>query len=325
MKNLAFHKSRPLTSKLSLRNVPAQSVFNQIPDFIYECKKAQPEISALKFYLSNHAWGLLQLRFSDHENLGDLDEVARVYHTGQHYEVTRMFYYLLVICTRETRHMHSGTKKENFYQKYPELAKFHNNKVADSTSFSTIKKMCLEVPDVTLGEYADFLVDAFKCGYSGGYGGAKWRVVAECAREFIHGNTTAEMMMDTAFTLAHNGGPIFNKGMLFKHYDSAELYKILDVQASGQIPQFISNATSGYASDFGVKGLWDTLANLIGTEFIEPVDWAKVSSKDGTNHDHIGEGLAAILDKKKKKQAYLEVVTDKVWIKKLTRKKVKAA
>jgi hypothetical protein len=46
------------------------------------------------------------------------------------------------------------------------------------------------------------------------------------------------MMVDTGYTLAHNGGPIFNKGMMYSGYNH-NIYALLDIQRSGQVPEYI--------------------------------------------------------------------------------------
>jgi len=60
-----------------------------------------------------------------------------------------------------------------------------------------------------------------------------------------------EMFVDTVWTLAHNNGPIFNKGMLYTGY-SGHLYTILDVQAAGQIPQLVSDCIKSVYTIDGV-------------------------------------------------------------------------
>ena len=49
--------------------------------------------------------------------------------------------------------------------------------------------------------------------WNGGYGGKKWGIVTDCLVRFVFGEFYAEMMLDTVWTLSHNNGPIFNKGI----------------------------------------------------------------------------------------------------------------
>ena len=56
----------------------------------------------------------------------------------------------------------------------------------------------------------------------------------------VNGTFSAEMMLDTVWTLCHNNGPIFNKGLMYSMY-SDQLVRILDVQRSGQVPELIAH------------------------------------------------------------------------------------
>ncbi len=98
-------------------------------------------------------------------------------------------------------------------------------------------------------------------GHHPSYGGPKWGEVADCLRSYVTGQTSAEALLDTAFTLAHNNGPVFNKGYIYKHHTN-RLIQILDIQAKGQIPQWVG------ASDFDViddtvRADWQLCADLL--------------------------------------------------------------
>jgi len=85
---------------------------------------------------------------------------------------------------------------------------------------------------------------------------------------------TQEMMIDTAYTLAHNNGPMFNKGMLYDHYGN-DFKKILDVQRSGQIPEFILEGGAKFLTPLQSSVFNDALTALKG-EFGNYVDWYQV-------------------------------------------------
>jgi hypothetical protein len=90
----------------------------------------------------------------------------------------------------------------------------------------------------------------------------------------VYGEFTPEMFGDTAFTLAHNNGPMFNKGMLYSNY-SSEFKKILDVQRSGQIPQYLSEKVfiGDVVPTYMAEAVVVFPAELTGT-----VDWYKVEA-----------------------------------------------
>jgi hypothetical protein len=68
-----------------------------------------------------------------------------------------------------------------------------------------------------------------------------------------------EAMIDTGFTLAHNNGPIFNKGMMYNQY-SMFFVVYLDIQRSGQMPELILDA---HSKDYGLKYTVDGLQELV--------------------------------------------------------------
>ena len=95
----------------------------------------------------------------------------------------------------------------------------------------------------------------------------------------MDGKTSMEMMLDTAFTLAHNNGPIFNKGMMYSHYNASNLYRILDVQRSGQIPEMILYDKLGTQYNLEpVKALIKLVQEKVPQAFGTYVDWIKVEA-----------------------------------------------
>jgi len=122
------------------------------------------------------------------------------------------------------------------------------------------------------------------------------------------------MLLDTAFCLAHNTAPIFNKGKLFHHQDVSSLYTILDVQASGQIP-FLFNEEPNYPGAPYVehsRKLFDGIRGVFGDEKDRAVDWGEVAEngKGHMNYDALigssqqitvfGKGKTTSKQKKKK-------------------------
>jgi hypothetical protein len=247
--------------------------------------EAKPETDALWFYVQQHAMSLAARNLDDDEPMGDYQEYVEKYHVVGQRKVMRMFYYLLLITTRESRHAKSGAGKVKLYNKYPNIVHFHKNYVQDSSAASAIQALIDNAPDVTLGDYADFLVSAFTMpGYNGGYGGKAWASIARPLRDFVHGNISAEILMDTAWTLEHNNGQIFNKGMLYHNGNGAALHKILDVQRSGQIPQLIATNNDVYVAKYITPEMSEYVANFtrIDAGFGGRVDWHQVKNIHGT-------------------------------------------
>lgn len=244
-------------------------------------KKEYPERDALVFYMLNHAVSVIRTKISEYEPMGDFQPIVEAYHEQLTLRTARMFFYLLLICTRESRHVQQEpTSKfmEGLRSEYGDsIADFHLI-IWKTGSETAVSKLRQKPPEVSLGEYTNFLVDVFHKGsYSSGYGGAAWGEIAEVLRDFVHGTLTAEMMMDTAFTLCHNNGPIFNKGMLYHHYTD-EIKMILDVQRSGQIPQLVGNKETHSAEASDIWELYSECSKVLPDEFSGYVDWYQVEA-----------------------------------------------
>lgn len=250
--------------------------------------KVNPEQEALEFYLFNHAIAQIRAKYQPFDSMGDDLPLVDRYHKDLAAKSCRMFYYLLLICTRESRHEKSGGESKvwctlkNDYGNLPYEFFLTIRGKGSSQAAEIFRK---DPPPVTLGVYTSYLYDLFYHGsFSGGYGGKAWAAVAKVLRDYVHGTISAEVMMDTAFTLCHNNGPIFNKGMLFDGY-SDRIYTILDVQRSGQIPQYINElgfTESGYITTHfkgAVKLAQDLDDHLKGQFFNNSfVDWVKVEA-----------------------------------------------
>ena len=290
MDTMAHQKQRPLQTNIDLSEARLQHVMKQYTHLRTDlaqndgATEAKPEPDALWFYVQQHAMGLAERNLDLDEPMGDYQEYVEKYHEVGQRKVMRMFYYLLLITTRESRHAKSGTGKTKLYQKYPNIVDFHNNYVQDSSASSAIQALIDNAPDITLGEYTNFLVHAFTLpGYYGGYGGKAWSAIARPLNDFVQGKISAEILMDTAFTLEHNNGQIFNKGMLYHNGNGSVLHKILDVQRSWQIPQLIAHHYSDL-NNYVTSDMRQYVDKFmrIDAGFGGRVDWLQVKNIHGT-------------------------------------------
>ena len=290
MDTMAQQKQRPLQTNIDLSDAKLQHVMTQYASLRTDLAandgeiEARPETDALWFYVQQHAMSLAERNLDLDEPMGDYEDYVNQYHrTGQR-KVMRMFYYLLLITTRESRHAKSGAGKTKLYNKYPAIVDFHKNHVQDSSASSAIQALIDNAPDITLGEYTSFLVNAFTMpGYQGGYGGKAWAKIARPLNDFVHGKISAEILMDTAWTLEHNNGQIFNKGMLYHNGNSSVLHKILDVQRSGQVPQLIAHHYSDLDKYIpGELRQYVEKFMRVDSGFGGRVDWTQVLNIHGT-------------------------------------------
>ena len=240
-----------------------------------------PENDAAWFYLSNHANTLLagvdtqEARDLMKENMGATVQQA-----------FRMYWYLFQICVKEGRYQKNWASfRKEHKSKFPAgLIEFWNKSIGDD--WSTIRARLHTKPpaDTTLGEFVDFMCLAYNEGkWSASYGGKAWGNIASTLAKFVHGKYNIEMLLDTAWTLVHNTGPIFNKGFLYRS-SSKVLELILDVQRAGGMPELVKSkfdeVNSHYLSNMEIDKMlsyWKKVEGITGTEAGTQVNWVKVN------------------------------------------------
>lgn len=276
---LAYHQSRVLTQKRDMSDVPLELVTKKIEPYLLTCGLAVPESEALWFYGMNHLVSVVSARFDPLEPLPTYERsILDRYHEGMVPRAVRAFYYLLLICTRESRHNKSLQK---------DLPKIESQFGAPVAAFlksvnggeaGIHAALLAKPPATTLGNYVECLRWQFyNSSWNGGYGGKAWGIVTDCLARFVNGEFTAEMMLDTVWTLCHNNGPIFNKSLTYSMY-SPHLVRILDIQRSGQIPEAIRFDTTGSSFASGdLVNLMKTAHDKLGP-FGTYVDWYQVEA-----------------------------------------------
>lgn len=287
--------ARPATMRRDFSQAPVAGVVSQLNQFM-NCKTlgdftgsvgvdtlvGESERDAVIFYLMNHAVSVVRQRVGYFEDLGPHLPLINEYQRQLTQRSARMFYYLLLICTRESRHCKSdyhGSMWKKLVADYGQVAMNFHETIRGKGSNGAAEIFRSSPPKMALGPYTSFLADIFHKGnYNGGYGGPAWGAVADVLRDFVNGTLTAEMMLDTSFTLAHNNGPIFNKGMLFAGFNTSELLRILDVQRSGQVPQLVHNNESKWATDKQVSKLFSLCQGTLGSCMEGYVDWFQVEA-----------------------------------------------
>lgn len=205
-------------------------------------EKVKPETDAIWFYLMSHAMRELTMAYDPHEPLPPAAMgLVEEYNLRAAKSMQRALYYMVVICAREARHLPT-THKEKVKAAITEAglhpstlkAVGHFQDTSDWTMATKVFRQYLS--DAPITDVLESLRLTFENdGYTGGYGGKPWADVTRCPEDFVKGRITAEVMLDTVWTLAHNNGPIFNKGFLYSHH-SHVLIEVLDLQRAGMIP-----------------------------------------------------------------------------------------
>ena len=275
---LEYHtKERPGTVFRDLSEVPMKVIGKRLKTINDNEVQVQPEEEAITFYLLNHAMHEIAQRVEVDEPLGKYEQLVEFYHQTLASKGSRLFNYLMVICTRELRHFPNSSSWNAGGE--DTLREAHGDECINfahqirSHSQNALFENDLNMP---VGKYLNFLCDAYnEITWSGAYGGENWGKCTQPLRDVIHGESSIEMMLDVGFTLAHNNGPIFNKGFQYKHYNGTEMAKILDVQRGGQIPELVRSKGTEYVND-GHIGLLDMIEDADLMQVNPWVNWTMV-------------------------------------------------
>lgn len=281
---LYTYLNNPLLDKFSFAQVPVSSLAKEIESYQNKTKQMPtPEEQALMFYMTNHGFHLIKSKYNEFEVLPPL--AAEL--VESHMKITndiarRLFYYIVLISVEEAHCMQQqgdhfyNYMGQNFGPDFGEYTKGHF-----SGSLTSFKKLSMST-----GPFLRGMRSVFDFGkWQGGYGGKPWGNIVGLASNVAFGRESFEMMADYAFSLCHNNGSMFNKGKLYSYYTSF-IYDILDIQASGQIPNWIGENKNNKFVTPEIKALYDKFAKLFPQEFTAPLNKAKVQSSGKIRRDN---------------------------------------
>jgi hypothetical protein len=324
---LAYHASRVFCQQRDMSEVSCEQVAKVVAEFKSSDPKPNtvPETDALWFYGMNHGVALIAQHRAPLEPLDPWElSFVQKYHEYMGPKAVRAFYYLIWICIREARHNKSLTAD------LPKIEKLFGEKMAafmnGAGGEDGISKRFLDnPPPMTIGNFVKAIAWQFdNSTWHKGYGGKKWGVVTDCLVRFCTGEYSAEVMLDQVWTLAHNGGPIFNKGFCYDHYDSIVLYRILDVQRSGQVPEaclFDVDCKQYAALDLialmkDVKDRYPVIGDYVDWIKVEALGAVKTYEADIENQSKTPEQKAAEAELVAKKKALAAAAQQAIWEKK---------
>lgn len=245
---LAHFNAAPHVHLHDLSDLPCAVLSEATLKYREHCGTTFPNDEATSFYTLNHCAAIVRKLFSQNEPLPAwAAQILWTYTDITMAQGERLLHYILSICTREMRHLNSHANNADKFVKIetaggPVMRAWieHIQKLDEGAA---VKHYMNQPPTATIGQYIKAMSAGFHKGGWGhaghtSYGGPKWGLVADAASEMLTGETSMEMLVDHGYALAHNGGPIFNKGMMYtSHNDS--LLTILDVQRSGQLPDLM--------------------------------------------------------------------------------------
>lgn len=264
-KTLAYWLNNAVYGTHDFHGVTTKQFVAKVNEYMKDQDNKSPEEEAVRFYLLNHLVSVLRAKKHVLEPLDAFEDVVMEEYTSLLFgSGLRAVMYLIQICVQEARHgaqrsTFKGTLEEKGHSvQYPE------NCFEWYTGCEGVSQWKQSPPDVQLIDFCRFVPVCFSYGIFGSsFGGQPWANVAECLNGFVSGKYSVEVLMDTIWTLAHNTGPIFNKGYLYHHQDNDKLAKLLDVQRSGQMPALKSvGHFSSLSSSAVIKGLWDRVSEF---------------------------------------------------------------
>jgi hypothetical protein len=280
---LSYFLSAPQLQQIKLADIPIKELGAGQKAYRGTCGHASPDEEAIRFYTLNHLASVVKSKFTLNEPLPAWAvQIMQRYMVEVTAQSQRAFFYLLAICTREARHMYSNKVADAFFvQAEKEYGTPFMNfcKNLPGGEEEAMKAVENNPPDCTAGQYIAGLSYIFYKGkWASSFGGAKWGNVTDCLLHAVQGKTSMEMMIDTCYTLAHNGGPIFNKGMMYGHY-TGQFTRILDIQRSGQMPELaLDKDKYGILIVPEMAQLVKLAQTEVPDQFGTYVDWYKVQS-----------------------------------------------
>lgn len=243
---VARYLVNPSQTEINLREIPLARLK---PLLIAAHKSTQnTEQAVLNFYFYNHAFHLITSRYNIYDRLPD--ELAHI--CARHQLVSnqigaRMFYQVLMSTHGHLFGVQYGEHKPQFQEFFIQQ---YGQKVwdffASNPSSYHFNNWVMMFPDENLGAFVSGTLATFT--FSGNGAAKAWANIARLGTDYVNGNMSLESMADQAFSICHNGGSILNKGHMFTVCEQ-NMYHLLDVQDSGQIPQWIYSNISHKAVD----------------------------------------------------------------------------
>lgn len=246
----------------------------------------EPEREAIKFYALGHLVSLIRQKRTPHEKLTENEKsILAAYQHEVANQSRRMAFYVMLIISREVRHVWEGENpdtetRKKFEKEVGKPLMDWQKQIRGSNYATAITHFDMLPDDLTAAEFCRGVTYLFNHGYCAhGFGGKPWANISETLYRALKGEYSMEMLVDTAYTLAHNNGPIFNKGMYYDPYGPC-FVNILDVQRAGLIPEMLHEQRffAEYV-DYNVLQLVRAYKQENPEAFGDYLDWHEVKAR----------------------------------------------
>lgn len=273
-KTISSKMINPIFNQYSFADVPMSKIIKALGDFEKNFSKlACPEEDALMFYLSNYGIHLVQSSYHPLEILPDnaskfLDKCLQI--TSE--STQRLFYHLLSVGNGMLWIGGSSLeqKEKNFFESTygSGFMDYLNAKSGHSMQGPN----GLGKYSMTVGEYFGGISYLYGIGRLIAWG-KPYSMIMKTALSATKGRDSLHTMADHTWSLCHNGGTVLNKGIGNMYsVASTYLFDILDVQDSGQIPQWIAENKNNKYVTAKVKSLYDDLIKAFPQEKEKKLD-----------------------------------------------------
>lgn len=283
-RTLAYFKDSLLYKNINFsQNITVQDYIDKNNSLSTTLACPIQEVAA--FYLIDQCFFILHKKYGLHESLSEEDYVlAKSMHNEINKISNRMFCFILSCCLKELQRFPIQNQHPSFSEY---IATGYDPVLAESVQQGKIAGLSFK--HMSLEKFVAANVAIFSSGkWWFGAGGSGWANIARAPLAFLRSSSNLHEMTDLSFSLCHDRGSFFdrvgwgNNGQLKEVMRSIipvqHLYELLDIQASGQIPQYLKK-NQNYLSKTHAKFL-NVFSLLEPKLFNAPIDMSTVKKNE---------------------------------------------
>ncbi len=273
---LFTYNQNPLHTGHRFGSLPANTLISEIAKFKKQHSIAVPESEAILFYLVNHALHVLRSNHNEYEELPPAmaafaqkcDTISTRISKALFFHVASVAHGMLWVNASQLE----KSQLEFFEQQYGQGFKQYLINKKDGGALSEIKS----ISGLNINQFLGGLSSIYSFGKIVAWG-KPYSMIVKTLHKATNGSYSMYTCADHIWSLCHNGGTVLNKGIsgIF-NIASNDIFKVLDIQDAGQIPNWIhANQNAKYVNS-EIKALYKDFYKLFPKEF-KPVDEAAIA------------------------------------------------
>ena len=282
----------PLLSHLSFEETSTSNVMKHVIKHYKNEKSLNLNIAqeALRFYFMDHCFHLIKNENKDIAQVSpEMADLIDLYFKELSKTSQRVFTYIICASLYEAGRMPAQSQKfwefiEAQYGK--KIFEALNN--SKDHSYGSLKEKEILAINEPIQKFLSAIMSCFTSGkWWFGAGGKAWSDITRCARDVTEGHYSLQEMTDLAFSLCHDRGCMFDRGIIYQvgYIGDTNIYHVLDIQASGQTPQWIAKNRNKVNAD--TLKLFDKFEKFFPEEFNKPIDDKLISDSTKKREDKI--------------------------------------